>query len=126
LLTSLTEQGTRFADAYNLFGLSLAMLDRPWDALGSFDQALQLNPRYVEAYLNRAVVLNDLGKTEAAAADISRAAELGAADASGFPSVIANKLANAHAALGHDYRAARAFAEAIAQYRRALELRPHF
>jgi tetratricopeptide (TPR) repeat protein len=126
LLTSLTEKGTRFADAYNLLGLSLAMVDRPWDALGAFDQALQLNPRYVEAYLNRAVLLNELGRTEAAEADIARAAELGAADSSGFPAVVANKLANAHAALGDDYRAAGALVEAVAQYRRALELRPQF
>ena len=126
LLTSLTEQGTQFADAHNLLGLSLTMVERPWDALAAFDEALRLNPRYVEAYLNRAVLLNQLGREDAAKEDLARAAELGATDASGFPAVVANKLANAHAALGDDYRAAGALDEAIAQYRRALSLRPHF
>ena len=126
LLTSLTKEGTRFADAYNLLGLSLAMVERPWDALGAFDEAVRLNPRYVEAHLNRAVVLNQLGREDAAEDDMRRAAELDAADASGFPAVVANRLANAHAALGDDYRAAGALEEAVEQYRRALTLRPNF
>jgi tetratricopeptide (TPR) repeat protein len=126
LLTSLTEEGPAFADALNLLGLSLALVDRADDAIGAFDQALRVNPRYVEAYLNRAVVLNHLGRENEAQSSMARAAELGAADESGYPAVVANKLANAHSALGHDYRAAGALDLAIEQYRRALELRPHF
>lgn len=126
LLTSLTQEGPAFADALNLLGLSLALVDRANDALGAFDQALRVNPRYVEAYLNRAVVLNHLGREHEAQSSMARAAELGAADESGYPVVVANKLANAHLSLGHDYRAAGNLAHAIEQYRRALELRPHF
>ncbi len=111
LLTSVTEEGPAFADAFNLLGLSLAMVDRADDAVAAFDQALRVNPRYVEAYLNRAVVLNHLGRED---------------EARGYPAVVANKLANAHLSLGHDYRAAGAVELAIAQYRRALELRPQF
>jgi tetratricopeptide (TPR) repeat protein len=126
LLTSLTQEGPAFADALNLLGLSLALVDRANDALGAFDQALRVNPRYVEAYLNRAVVLNHLGREHEAQSSMARAAELGAADESGYPVVVANKLANAHLSLGHDYRAAGNLDHAIEQYRRALELRPHF
>ena len=126
LLTSLAQEGPAFADALNLLGLSLAMVDRANDALGAFDQALRVNPRYVEAYLNRAVVLNHLGRENEAQTSMARAAELGAADESGYPVVVANKLANAHLSLGHDYRAAGNLERAIEQYRRALELRPHF
>src|SRR5438105_4759323 len=126
LLSSLTQEGPAFADALNLLGLSLALVDRADDAVGAFDQALRVNPRYVEAYLNRAVVLNHLGREQEAQTSMSRAAELGAADESGYPAVVANKLANAHLSLGHDYRAAGALELAIAQYRRALELRPQF
>lgn len=126
LLTSLTQEGPAFADALNLLGLSLAMVDRANDALGAFDQALRVNPRYVEAYLNRAVVLNQLGREGEAQSSMERAAELGAADESGYPVVVANKLANAHLSLGHDYRAAGSLDHAIEQYRRALELRPRF
>lgn len=126
LLTSMIDDGAAYADAHNLLGLSLAMLNRPDEALAALDQALRMNPAYVEAHLNRAVVLNQLGREEEASRAMEQAAEFGAPDESGFPSVVANKLANAHAALGNDYRAAGALAEAIAQYRRALELRPRF
>jgi tetratricopeptide (TPR) repeat protein len=126
LLTTLTSEGPAFADAFNLLGLSLAMVDRSEDALTAFDQALRVNPRYIEAYLNRAVVLNQLGRIGAAQESMSRAAELGAADETGYPAVVANKLANAHAALANDYRAAGSLDRAIEQYRRALELRPGF
>ena len=107
LLSSLTQEGPAFADALNLLGLSLALVDRADDAVGAFDQALRVNPRYVEAYLNRAVVLNHLGREQEAQTSMSRAA-------------------NAHLSLGHDYRAAGSLDHAIDQYRRALELRPHF
>lgn len=126
LLTSLTQNGPAFADAFNFLGLSLAMIDRPQDALDAFDAALRVNPRYVEAYLNRAVVLNQLGREADAQASMARATELGAADSTGYPAVVANKLANGHASLGHDYRAAGSLDRAIEQYRRALELRPTF
>ena len=126
LLTSLTQEGPAFADAFNLLGLSLAMVDRAHDALDAFDQALRVNPRYVEAYLNRAVVLNQLGREGEAQVCMTRAAELGAPDDTGYPAVVANRLANAHAALGHDYRAAGSLERAIEQYERALELRPRF
>jgi tetratricopeptide (TPR) repeat protein len=126
LLTSLAEEGPAFADALNLLGLSLAMVDRANDALGAFDQALRVNPRYVEAYLNRAVVLNHLGREHEAETSMTRAAELGKPDESGYPAVVANKLANAHLSLGHAYREAGSLELAIEQYRRALELRPQF
>lgn len=126
LLEEAVGGGTGYADVYNLLGLSLAMVDRPTDALIAFDRALELNPRYVEAHLNRAVLLNGLGRTEEAAASFAIAEMLGQPDATGYPVVVGNRLANAHAALGDEYRAAGALDEAIAQYRRALDLRPGY
>jgi tetratricopeptide (TPR) repeat protein len=126
LLQEAVVEGVAYADAYNLLGLSLALVERPADALSALDRALQLNPRYVEALLNRAVVLNSLGRSAEAADAFARARELGQADDSGFPTMVGNRLANAHAALANEYRDAGALDEAIGQYRRALELRPNF
>ena len=126
LLREAVVEGRAYADAFNLLGLSLALVDRPEEALGALDRALEINPRYVEAHLNRAVVLTALGRTEDAERSFRTAQELGRPDGSGFPALVANRLANAHASLGREYREAGALDEAIAQYRRALELRPGF
>lgn len=119
-------EGLAYPDAYNLLALSLALIDRSSDAVSAFDKALALNPRYVEAHLNRAVVLTNLGRLEEASQGFATAERLGQRDASGFPALVGNRLANSHATLGHAYRDAGALAEAIGQYERALELRPAF
>lgn len=126
LLQEAIGSGCGYADAYNLLGLSLALVDRPEDALAAFGRALDQNPRYVEAQLNRGVLLNGLGRTEEAAACFAIAEEFGRPDATGFPTVVGNRLANAHASLGDEYRSAGATGEAIAQYERALALRPDY
>ena len=126
LLQEAAVEGLAYADAFNLLGLSLALVGRQQDALAAFDRALSLNPRYVEAHLNRAVLLNDLGRTVDAREAFTQAELLGKPDETGFPAMVANRLANAHAGLANEYRAAGALDEAVAQYRRALELRPGF
>ena len=126
LLRQAIAEGMAYADAYNLLGLCLAMLGRPQEALEAIDAALQVNPRYVEAHLNRAVLLNDLGRFDDAHSAFAAAEEHGQPDGSGYPAMVADRLANTHFRLGNDYRAAGALEEAIGQYRRALELRPAF
>lgn len=126
VLSSADQQSPLYPDALNLLGLALAMLGRTADAVTAFDRALGGNPGYIEALLNRAVVLQQLGDADAARSSIRRAEELGQADATGFPAVVANRLANSHATLGDEYREAGALPEAIAQYRAALALRPGF
>jgi tetratricopeptide (TPR) repeat protein len=126
LLREAVVEGVAYADAHNLLGLCLALIGRTEEALASFDAALALNPRYVEAHLNRAVLLNDSGRTEEARSAFEMAEQLGKPDETGFPVMVANRLANAHASMAGEYRAAGALDEAIAQYGRALELRPGF
>lgn len=126
VLSSADQRAPLYPDALNLLGLALAMIGRTGDAVAAFDRALEGNPRYIEALLNRAVALQQLGQADAAQASIRRAEELGQPDATGFPAVVANRLANSHATLGDEYREAGALPEAIAQYRAALAIRPGF
>jgi tetratricopeptide (TPR) repeat protein len=126
LLASAIESGRGYADAHHLLGLCYAMLEWRDEALRSFDEAVRLNPVYVEAHLNRAIVLSDLGRAGEAETALAHAQELGRPDFTGFPAMVANRLANMHAELGRAYREAGAHAVAAAQYRSALELRPGF
>ena len=109
-----------------MLGMCYALVESREEALRAFDEAIRLNPRYVEAHLNRAIVLSDMGRGEEAAETLAKAQELGGPDSSGFPTMVANRLANMHADLGRAYREAGALGPSVAQYRSALELRPAF
>lgn len=126
LLKSAIDAGQGYADAHHMLGLCYAMTEWRDEALASFDTAIKLNPRYVEAHLNRSIVLSDLGRAAEAEEALGKAHELGRADATGFPAIVANRLANMHAELGRAYREAGAADKAVAQFRDALALRPAF
>lgn len=126
VLSSAEREGALYPDALNLLGLALSMIGRPEEGLKAFDRALAGNPRYIEAHLNRAVVLQQLGDSEGAQQAFWTAEELGQPDASGFPVMVANRLANSHAALADEYREAGALPQAAEQYRAALAMRPGF
>jgi len=126
LLQEIVESGRSFADCYHLLGLSYAMLGQPQRALEHFGQALELNPRYIEAHIHRGILLNDLGRTEEATDAFRHAAAHNLRQESGFPTHVAASLANHHALLASAYAESGAFADAIEQYRRAVELGPNF
>jgi tetratricopeptide (TPR) repeat protein len=120
------EERPDFADVRHLTGLCLSFLGQPDAALAEFDRALELNDQYVEAHLNRALLLNDLGRFTEAAASFERAGYYEYAVAGRFPAAVMARLAQAHAQVGDLYQEAGAPQEAATQYRRALELRPRF
>ena len=126
LLDSAIKSGQGYADAHHLLGLCYALTEQAELALQSFDNAVRLNPRYVEAHLNRAIVLGDLGRGDEAKAAMEQALALGAPDTTGFPAMVADRLANMHADLGRAYREAGATAKAAAHFEEALALRPAF
>ena len=94
--------------------------------LEEFDRALELNPKYVEAHLNRAITLNELGRYEEAKEAFRLAAEYETARSGRFPGAVSARLANAHMALADLYMEAGDPASAETEYRRALDLRPEF
>jgi len=115
-----------YADIRHMSGLCLSFLGRPEEALDEFDMALAVNDQYVEAHLNRALVLNDIGRHDEAARAFEKAGYYEYAVAGRFPAAITARLAHAHAQVGDLYTEAGAPIEAASQYRRALELRPRF
>jgi len=115
-----------YADVRHMCGLCLTFLGHPEEALDEFDLALAVNDQYVEAHLNRALVLNEIGRYDEAAQAFERAGYYEYAVAGRFPAAITARLAHAHAQVGDLYNEAGAPIEAAAQYRRALELRPRF
>src|SRR5713101_8389159 len=126
LLEEVLASGRAFADAHQLLGLSYALAGQHDQALVQFSRALALNPNYVEALIHRAIVLNELGREDEADAALRRAGQLSGETRHGFPSHVAAKLANQHAALGNAYAEAGDLPQAIGQYQAALALGPSF
>ena len=126
LLQELVDEGKAFADAHHLLGLCLHMVGQAERALASFDQALKLNPRYVEALLHRGVVLAEQGRDDEASAAFQAARESGTGERAGVPVHHADKLANLHADLAEAYAQAGSLTRAVEQLRAALELGPAF
>jgi tetratricopeptide (TPR) repeat protein len=120
------DKSPRLADIRHLCGLCLSFLGQPDAALEEFDRALSINEGYVEAHLNRALILNELGRFDDAREAYERAGYFEYATAGRFPAAITARLANAHAEVGDLYQEAAAPMEAAVQYRRALEMRPRF
>jgi tetratricopeptide (TPR) repeat protein len=115
-----------FPDVHNKAGLCLAMLGDPEAALRSFDEAIKISDDYAEAHLNRAILLQELGRFEEARRDLQRADELDHKDSEEFPSDVGHKIAIAHVKLGDLYLVADHPEEAAEQYKKALDVRARF
>lgn len=126
LLDEVIASGRPFADVHHLMGLSWSMLGQPGRALESFDRALELNSRYIEAHIHRGIVLNELGRVVEADAAFARASSGGRRGAAGLPAAVAARLANQHADLAEAYGEVGDVDEAVRQLQRAVELGPGF
>jgi tetratricopeptide (TPR) repeat protein len=115
-----------WADMHHLRGVCYSLLDRHAEAVSAFDRALQLNPRYLEAHLHRALALTALGRDAEAAVAFAAAREAVGPDVAGLAAPIASRLANEHARLGELYAEAGAVQDAVREYRRAAQLGPTF
>jgi tetratricopeptide (TPR) repeat protein len=125
-LQAVLQEKPGFADVRHLAGLCLGFLGRSEEAVEQIDLALQVNPRYVEAHVSRALLLQDLGRYGDAREAFQSASHFEREDHGRFPAAVTTRLANAHADLGDLYMAAGTAADAAAQYASALELRPLF
>ena len=72
-------------DPLGHYGLAqLSWRDQPQEALAHLTRALQLDPKFAAAYINRAWLLNRLGRTEEAVPDLQKAIEIDPRDSRAF------------------------------------------
>jgi len=125
-LREAAEREPGYADVRQQLGLALGLAGQPEAALEEFDRALALNPAYVEAHLNRAITLNDLGRYEEAREAFRLAWDSDHSAGRPFSRSVSARLANMHMELGDLYADLGSHDEAVEQYRSAKNLRPDF
>jgi tetratricopeptide (TPR) repeat protein len=126
LLLRVVEQHTGYANVYNMLGVIAGLRGVPERAVDLFRRALALNPGYSEAQLNLAITLADMGAYEQAAAEAAKLQARESGERGGVGPAILGKLANAHAELARKYHALGMYADAVAEYDKALGLCPNF
>ena len=126
LLSQIVDAKLPYADVYNMLGVIHHHAGRFPRAQQCFQEALRINPSYTEASLNLSVTYNDMGKY-AEAKELTVGALTSQAKHGGkLDAYIVGKIANMYADIAEVYASAGAFDEAVAEYRRALALRPAF
>jgi len=125
-LQQLIDEGVAYADVYNMMGVAKHHDGAFSKAKAHFEKALELNPGYTEASLNLAVTYNDMGRYQEAKELYLNALTSSASHDGKLDAFVLGKLANMYADIAKVYCTAGAFDDGIAEYRRALQLRPTF
>jgi tetratricopeptide (TPR) repeat protein len=102
------------AEAWYRQGNLLKDLNRPYDALASYQCAIELNPRLAAAHCNRGAILLSLGKPDDALRDFRQAIEIDPRDAIAYYN------------RGASEQTLRQSAAALASYSKAIELNPRY
>ena len=126
LLEKLAQDAPFFADVFNKLGFIYHQRGAFGKAVGAFEKALELNPRYTEASLNLAVTYNNLGRYEDASAVFQEAAKMAQSGQGALDPFIKGKLANQHADLGEIYFDLGLYGDAIDEYLKAVGLGKSF
>jgi len=125
-------RGAAYADVHHLLGLIYHQMGEFESALHSLERAVEINPGYVEAVLNLAILCNDVGQYERAQqlyAQATEGARAGPKYSLGdepLDSFSRGKISNLHAQVGDGYMSCRRPLDAAVEYRRALTLCPTF
>jgi len=114
LITKAIRLNPTVAGVHSNLGNALRDLNRPEEAIASYDRAIALQPDYAEAHNNRGNALRDLNRPAEALASYDRALAL------------RPNYAETHNNRGNALRDLKRFDEALASYDRAIALRPNY
>ncbi|MBM4250876.1 MAG: tetratricopeptide repeat protein [Deltaproteobacteria bacterium] len=109
------------ANIHNLLGLTFHKQSKFVEAIREFNQALVVNPEFLEAALNLAATLCDVSRYEEANQVFAKLEER-VGDRQKQPGLVLGRLANMHVAAGQAYVESGMLQEAIQEYRKALSL----
>jgi protein O-GlcNAc transferase len=76
LLKKAIDKYPRYADAYVLLGNCQDCLEKPEDAIASYDRALQIDSGHAEAWFNKGMTLKKMGQTNEATKCIEKSIDL--------------------------------------------------
>src|SRR4029077_2958728 len=109
-LEQVVARGAAFADVHHMLGVIYHQLGEFESSQKAFQKALDINPSYIEAALNLAIVCNDLGQYDRAqqvyANAVARSRSKRMRNPNGdepLDSYTQGKIANLHAAVGDGY-----------------------
>ncbi len=123
LLKSALEEHGQLANLLNLLGLVYHRQSQFSQALDFFEKARASNPSYIEAYLNMAVTLSDLGFYDQAEKIYNEAHTL-LTERQSLPDLILGRVANLHTSTAKGYEQAGLSQEAALEYLKALQVFP--
>lgn len=123
-LLKIVANKNEFADVYNMLGMIAHQTGQFGRAVSFFQKAIKINPNYTEALLNLSVLYNDLGEYKLSRQVLAKSKKKSEEDR--MAPFIKGKLANKHAEIGDLYRGAGLHHEAVEEFKKALDLAPHF
>lgn len=126
LLLQIMSKTPTYANVYNMLGFIAGQRNAPEKAVAFFRRALSLNPNYTEARLSLVLTLAEMGAYDQAAQEAAKLEVQEPTSIQRLSLGVRGKLANAHAELGRKYHELGLYAEAIAEYDKALGLCPTF
>ncbi len=125
IMKELAEKRKNYADFQHFLGVlyySTGMID---EAIKQFEEALKINPEYIEAHLNLSIALNEKGDYLKAKEHYEKAKILEKGGGR-IPLSLRNNLANTYMKLGDTFFEIGEYEKAREEYERALEIAPYF
>jgi tetratricopeptide (TPR) repeat protein len=123
LLQSAMEEHGSLANLLNLMGLCYHRQSKFPEAIEYFEKAKAANPRFVEAALNLAVTLSDLGFYESSQ-KVYGELQGHMGDGQTLPDLVLGRLANLHNKTALGYEHAGLYDQAAQEYAKALHIYP--